>query len=53
MKPETIESPAMQIVPFGHGQSSLLSYVILSFISVLMVQIGEKMRSSLSCAFAG
>ena len=24
-KPETIESPAMHIVPFAHGQASILS----------------------------
>ena len=52
MKPETIESPAMQIVPFGHGQSSLLSDVTLSFLSVSLIQIGDRMDSSLSCVFA-
>ena len=51
-KPETIESPAMHIVHFGHRQSSLLSDVTLSFISVSIIQIGERMDSSLSCVFA-
>ena len=30
-RPERIESPAIQIAPFGHGQPSLLSDVTLSF----------------------
>ena len=51
-KPEAIKSPAMHIVPFGHGQSSLLSDVIISFISVSLIQISEKMDPSWSCAFA-
>ena len=38
-KPETIES-AMHMVPFGHGQSLLLSDVTLSFISVSLIQVG-------------
>ena len=32
-KPETTESPAMHIVPFGHWQSSLLLDATLSFMS--------------------
>ena len=48
-RPETIESPAMQIAPFGHGQSSLLSDATLSFLSVSLIQIGDRMDSSLSC----
>ena len=36
-RPETIESPAMQIVPFGHGQSSLLPDVTLLFLSVRLI----------------
>ena len=51
-RPKTIESPAMQIVPFGHGQSSLLSDVTLSFLSVSLKQIGDWMDSSFSCVFA-
>ena len=39
-RPETIESPAMQIVLFGDRQSSLLSDVTLSFISLWLIQIG-------------
>ena len=50
--PETIESPAMQIVSFGHEQSSLLSDVTLTFISVSLIQIGDRLDSSLSCVFA-
>ena len=50
-RPETIESPAMQI-PFGYGQSSLLSDVTLSFLSASLMQIGDRMDSSLSCVFA-
>ena len=50
-RPETIESTAMQI-PFGHGQSSLLSDVTLSFLSASLMQIGDRMDSSLSCVFA-
>ena len=51
-RPETIKSPAMQIVPFGLGQSSLVSDVTLSFLAVSLIQIGNKMGSSLSCLFA-
>ena len=51
-KPLTIESPAMHIVPFGHGQSSLLSDVTLLFISVSLMQISERTNSSLSFVFA-
>ena len=51
-RPETIESPVMQIVPFGHGQSSLLSDVTSSFISVSLIQIGDRVDSSLSSVFA-
>ena len=50
-KPETIESPAMHVVPFGHGQSSLLLDATLSFISVSLIQIGGRMDSSLSRVF--
>ena len=51
-KHEKIESPGMHIILFGLGQSSRLSYVTLSFISVPLIQIGERMDSSLSCVFA-
>ena len=52
-RPGTIKSPAMQIVPFGHGQQSLLlSDVTLSSLSVSLIQIGDRMDSSLSCVFA-
>ena len=50
-KPETTESPVMHMVPFGHGQSSLLLNVTLLFISVSLIQIGERMNSSLPCVF--
>ena len=50
--PETIESPATQIVPFGLGQSSLLSDVTLSFLAVSLIQIGNRMGSSLLYLFA-
>ena len=40
-RPERIESPAMQTVPFGHGPSSLLSDVTLSFLSISLIQIGD------------
>ena len=36
-RPEITESPAMQIVPFGHGQSSLLPDVTLSLLSVRLI----------------
>ena len=36
-RPETIEPPAIHAVPFGHGQSSLLSNVTLSFLSVSQI----------------
>ena len=55
-RPETTESPVMQIVPWiGHGQSSLLTDVTLPFIlliQVSLIQIGDRMDSSLSCVFA-
>ena len=51
-RPKTIESPAMQIVPFGHGPSSPLPDVTLSFLFVSLTQIGDRMNSSLSCVFA-
>ena len=50
-KPETTESQAMHIVPFDHGQSSLLLDATLSFISVSLIQTGERIDSSLSCDF--
>ena len=50
-KPKTIESPAVHIVPFGHGQSSLLLDTTLSFISVSLIQIGGRMDSFLSRVF--
>ena len=50
-KPETIESLAMDIVPFDHGQSSLLIDATLSFILVSLIQIGQRIDSSLSCVF--
>ena len=40
-RPERIESPVMQIVPVGHGPSSLLSDVTLLFLSVSLMQIRD------------
>ena len=40
-RPERIESPAVQTVPFGHGPSSLLWDVTLSFLSISLIQIGD------------